>query len=121
MAGETYGVVGVSASPDGAGIGAANTAGGADLVLDGAADGAVDTVLRESGIYRTSASKQVFNLANPGAGTFFVNENSCIHILQTGAGAPNMQAFDGDVRRGDGDNGTFAGAGDGRAVAAQNG
>jgi hypothetical protein len=33
--GETYGVVGISNSPDGAGVGAANTAGGPDLVLDG--------------------------------------------------------------------------------------
>ena len=35
FSGETYGVVGTSASPDGAGFGAANTAGGPDLVLDG--------------------------------------------------------------------------------------
>jgi len=62
--GETYGVVGTSASATGAGLGALNSAGGPDLVLDGVADGATDTLLRESGIYRNSGSIESFTIAN---------------------------------------------------------
>ncbi len=64
LSGETYGVVGTSASPDGAGIGAANTAGGPDLVLDGA----VPAEITESGIDRPSASPQMFSVTNTGGG-----------------------------------------------------
>ena len=66
--GETYGVVGVSASAGGAGIGAANTAGGADLVLDGSAQGFPDTILTESGIDRPHASPQTITIANSAGG-----------------------------------------------------
>ena len=62
--GETYGVVGVSASPDGAGIGAANTAGGPDLVLDGV----VPAELSETGVDRPSAAVQSFSFFNSGGG-----------------------------------------------------
>ncbi|RLE20992.1 MAG: hypothetical protein DRJ65_17000 [Acidobacteria bacterium] len=62
--GETYGVVGVSASPDGAGIGAANTAGGPDLVLDGV----VPAELSETGVDRPSAAAQGFSFGNSGGG-----------------------------------------------------
>lgn len=62
--GETYGVVGVSASPDGGGIGAANTAGGPDLVLDGL----VPAELSETGIDRPSAAAQSFSFGNSGGG-----------------------------------------------------
>ena len=66
--GETYGVVGSSASPDGAGIGAVNTAGGPDLVLDGSLDGVVDAEFSESGIDRSSPSAQTFSIDNTGGG-----------------------------------------------------
>jgi len=66
--GEAYGVVGVSASAEGAGVAAANTAGGADLVLDGAEDGATDTLLTESGLDRPSADHETFELTNSGPG-----------------------------------------------------
>jgi hypothetical protein len=66
--GETHGVVGVSNSPDGAGIGAVNTGGGPDIVLDGAASGAADALVTEAGIDRPSATTQTFTLANSGAG-----------------------------------------------------
>jgi len=62
--GESYGVVGISASPDGAGIGAANTSGGPDLVLDGV----VPAELSEAGIDRPSASAQTFSISNTGGG-----------------------------------------------------
>jgi len=67
--GETYGVVGISNSAAGAGLGAANTDGGPDLVLDGDLDsGQVDAELSQSGINRPSASPQTFNIQNSGAG-----------------------------------------------------
>ncbi len=65
--GETYGVVGVSNSPGGAGLGAANTVGGPDLVLDGG--GLTNTAINESGIDRASGGAEVFTLANSGGGT----------------------------------------------------
>jgi hypothetical protein len=69
LSGEAYGVVGISASPDGAGVAAANTDGGADLVLDGSADLLPDTELRESGIDRPWGTPQTFDITNStGAG-----------------------------------------------------
>ena len=66
--GETYGVVGTSSSPDGAGLGAVNTAGGADLVLDGFADGETDTAISQWGIDRASPGVETFSIANTGGG-----------------------------------------------------
>jgi hypothetical protein len=66
--GETYGVVGISASPDGAGLGVANTGGGPDLVLDGSADGGADTLLSQSGIDRPSTSAETFAIENGDGG-----------------------------------------------------
>ncbi len=67
--GEAYGVVGVSASADGAGLGAANTGGGPDLVLDGSEDFLPDAELSESGIDRPWGTPQTFNIRNSvGAG-----------------------------------------------------
>ncbi len=63
--GEVYGVLGISASSDGAGIGAANTAGGPDLVLDGA----VPAEISEAGVDRPSGTSQTFDITNSfGAG-----------------------------------------------------
>jgi hypothetical protein len=66
--GETYGAVGMSHSPDGAGLGAANSNGGADLVLDGSADGQPDTFFTQDGLDRPSGSDQSFTLSNSGLG-----------------------------------------------------
>lgn len=60
FSGETFGVVGLNASPDGAGVGAANIAGGPDLVLDGA----VPAEFSESGVDRPSGAAQTFNIRN---------------------------------------------------------
>jgi hypothetical protein len=65
---ESYGVVGLSNSPAGAGVAAVNTDGGVDLVLDGSADGNVSTELTESGIVRVSTADQTFSVANPSTG-----------------------------------------------------
>lgn len=64
LTGETYGVIGTSASPDGAGLGAANTSGGPDLVLDGSADGLADAEFNESGIDRPSSTPQTYAFDN---------------------------------------------------------
>jgi hypothetical protein len=67
--GETYGVVGISNSPSGAGVGAMNTGGGPDLVLDGSADGNADALFSEEGIDRPSPGPVTFSLTNSIAGT----------------------------------------------------
>ena len=67
--GEVYGVVGTSASADGAGIAAANLDGGPDLVLDGSADGGVDTVIHENVLKRSSPDDEIFLFHNGGGGT----------------------------------------------------
>lgn len=76
-AGETYGVVGVSSSPDGGGVAAANAAGGPDLVLDGSEDGETDLDLYQWGIDRASAGIETFELINSVGGNFdlFVQGN----------------------------------------------
>ncbi len=66
--GETYGVVGISNSANGAGLGAANTNGGPDLVLDGSADGQISTRLSQSGIDRRDTTPQTFNIENTKGG-----------------------------------------------------
>jgi hypothetical protein len=71
--GEVYGVVGVSDSAQGAGLGAANTAGGPDLVLDGSGHGAVDTLLSEGSIDRPSETDQTFLMENSGSGRLDVD------------------------------------------------
>ena len=70
--GEKYGVVGTSASLDGAGLAAANTAGGPDLVLDGSANGEVDTQIYEWGLTRESADSETFVFRTTGGGVMMV-------------------------------------------------
>jgi hypothetical protein len=67
--GEVYGVVGVVSSPEGAGLAAANLAGGADLVLDGSSTGEPDTFLTQGSLNRPSDGDELFALFNPGPGT----------------------------------------------------
>ena len=62
--GEMYGVVGVTGSPGAAGLGAANTGGGPDLVLDGVSDGEADARFSQSGVDRPSLSPQVYDIEN---------------------------------------------------------
>jgi hypothetical protein len=66
--GPILGVAGVTQSPDGAGLAAANTAGGADLVLDGSSQGTADAEVTESGIDRPSTSSETFEIVNSGGG-----------------------------------------------------
>jgi hypothetical protein len=81
-AGETYGVVGISNSPGGAGVAAANTAGGPDLVLDGSEDYLPDAEFSESGIDRPSASPQTFSLSNSGGGGMTLDING-VEVVTT--------------------------------------
>ena len=66
--GAILGVAGVTQSPDGAGLAAANTAGGADLVLDGSSQGATGAAMTESGLDRPSSSAETFDIKNSGGG-----------------------------------------------------
>lgn len=69
VAGDQHGVWGQTSSASGAGLVAVNLAGGPDLVLDGAGQGQADTRLSESGLDRSSASAQTFNVYNSGGGS----------------------------------------------------
>jgi len=77
--GETYGVVGTSNSPDGAGLGAANTAGGPDLVLDGVEDGESDTLISQDGVRRSSPGIETFTFENTGGGEMNLGVIGTIH------------------------------------------
>ncbi len=68
VVGETYGVVGINSSPAGAGVGAANTSGGADLVLDGSAQAEVSALLTEATLDRPSGAAQTFDVRNSSGG-----------------------------------------------------
>ena len=66
--GAAFGVFGVSHSAQGAGLVGRNETAGADLVLDGAAQGEADTLFTQAGIDRPSGSPQNFDVQNSGAG-----------------------------------------------------
>ncbi len=85
ISGERYGVVGTSASADGAGLAAVNSAGGADLVLDGSEDTATDTAFSEAGISRSSASAETFAISNPGAGSITLDVNGDLDVVDVSA------------------------------------
>lgn len=69
ISGNAFGLLGISHSPSGAGVVARNESAGADLVLDGEANGAADTLLRQDALDRPSASSESFDFRNSGAGT----------------------------------------------------
>ena len=93
--GETYGVVGISNSPNGAGMAAGNTGGGADLVLDGLEDGDLDTVFTQAGIDRTSSGEEWFSLLNSGAGVLSLNVEGQIVGNGSGLTAVDAETLDG--------------------------
>lgn len=68
VTGSAFGLLGISHSPQGAGVVARNQSSGADLILDGEAQGQADTRLTESGLDRPSGSPVTFNFQNSGAG-----------------------------------------------------
>lgn len=69
---EAYGVVGVTNSVYGAGVAAANTEGGPDLVLDGSYDGVPGAELSEWGLNRPGPTDQTFTFRNTDAGRLHV-------------------------------------------------
>jgi len=85
--GEKYGVVGTSASPNGAGVAAANLDGGPDLVLDGSADAEPDARLYEWGLERESATDGYFQFINPGAGALNLEVDGT--VAATGLDCPD--------------------------------
>ncbi len=66
--GSAFGIFGIGHSPAGAGVVARNESAGADLVLDGEANGATDTLLRQDSLDRPSANPESFDFKNSGAG-----------------------------------------------------
>ena len=91
--GDTYGVVGVSNSPGGAGFGAANTVGGPDLVLDGG--GLTDAAVSEMDIDRASGGGESFAISNSGGGTIDLSvqgELSATAVSGDGSGLTSVDA-----------------------------
>ena len=66
--GQVFGVVGTSASAQGAGIAAAGAFGGADVHLDGATDGEESARLSQSALDRPSPTPTSFDVRNSGGG-----------------------------------------------------
>jgi len=95
--GETYGVVGLSASPDGAGIGAVNTAGGPDLVLDGTEDGETDLLVSQSGVERYSTQIEWFNFSNPGTGEIDIYVEGWTNSHEFVGGGSHLTDVDADT------------------------
>jgi len=93
--GETYGVVGISNSPNGAGVAAANTNGGADLVIDGLEDGQPDAVFTQAGIDRASPTEQWFFLINSDTGVLSLNVEGTIVGDGSGLTAVDADTLDG--------------------------
>jgi len=93
--GETYGVVGISNSPNGAGVAAANTNGGADLVIDGSEDGQPDAVITQAGIDRASSTEQWFSLINSDTGVLSLNVEGTIVGNGSGLTAVDAETLDG--------------------------
>ena len=67
--GQTYGVVGISASTQGAGIVAMNSLNGTDLFLEGAGNNKTDALLTESYLDRPSIRPETFDFRNSGGST----------------------------------------------------
>ena len=86
VSGDANGVVGISSSPDGAGVVAAGAGVGVDLVLDGSTSVQTDTLLSQSGIDRPSAAPETFTIENSGGGGLALNV----------AGAVTADSFVGD-------------------------
>lgn len=88
--GEIYGVVGITQSPDGAGLAAENTAGGPDLLLAGDPPG----YLSEGGFSRESAADLAFDFVNPGTGSLSVRvpggEVEAALFVGDGSGLTNL-------------------------------
>lgn len=69
ISGSALGVLGLSHSPAGAAVVARNESSGADLVLDGEANAATDSLLRQDSLDRPSANLESFDFRNSGAGS----------------------------------------------------
>ncbi len=66
--GAHHGLWGQTGSAAGAGVVAANLAGGTDLLLDGGSGGVTDTILTEKSLDRPSPSGESFSIENSGGG-----------------------------------------------------
>lgn len=89
--GENYGIVGLSNSPNGAGLAGANTNNGPDLVLDGSEDsGDPDAVFTQAGIDRASSLDTWFFLLNSDTGKLNLNVEGS--IVADGSGLTSVNA-----------------------------
>ncbi len=96
-AGETYGVTGVSHSPDGAGVRAENSSSlGADLVLGGT----VPAALTEAGLTRDSDAAQAFDFGNAtGPMTLLVEGIEVVTVATDQDTLGGLSCAEGDVAK----------------------
>ncbi len=97
---DSHGVAGTTMAPGGAGVAAANEAGGADVFIDGAADTETDTLLTQSTLDRPSAEAEVFRFINSGSGSLTLEVDG--EEVATGPVVSNIDAGTGLLGGGDG-------------------
>jgi len=99
--GAAFGALGISHSPAGAGLVARNESVGADLVLDGEANGATDTLLRQDSLDRASANPEAFDFRNSGAGAMALKVDG-VDVVTTATDQDTLAALscsDGEIAK----------------------
>ena len=99
--GSSFGLFGISHSPDGAGVVARNESAGADLILDGEANSAGDTLLRQDSLDRPSANSESFDFRNSGAGALTLSVDG-VDVVTTATDQDTLGALscpDGQIAK----------------------
>ena len=99
--GSAFGIFGIGHSPAGAGVVARNESAGADLVLDGEANGAADTLLRQDSLDRPSANPESFDFRNSGAGALTLRVDG-VDVVTSATDADTLGALscpDGQIAK----------------------
>ena len=100
-ANDSHGVAGTTMAPGGAGVAAANEAGGADVFIDGAADDETNTLISQSTLDRPSAESEVFRFTNSGSGSLTLEVDG--EEVATGPVVSNVDVGTGLLGGGNGD------------------
>jgi len=99
--GSAFGIFGIGHSPAGAGVVARNESAGADLVLDGEANGATDSLLRQDSLDRPSANPESFDFRNSGAGALTLKVDG-VDVVTTATDQDTLAALscpDGQIAK----------------------
>ncbi len=99
--GGAYGLLGINHSPAGAAVAARNESAGADLVLDGEANAATDTLLRQDSLDRPSANPESFDFRNSGSGAMKLKVDG-VDVVTTATDEDTLGALscpDGEIAK----------------------